>query len=492
MRIFLLQAASLSQFQGIGATSLVSKKVYSGDFSFKSTMIEQDGVVLRQPGPDQTTSIYRRWIARLFGFTLGSSPRRKVSPVVVRWDESDWIIVHPITRSGSVFTDLWDPEASGDWTPSNPLAITQDVFHVVGPQDAFESDFTELDLADRSSGSLLKWAFKTDISEEAAERDLERMSLWREFVSENINTELPSYFESVVMEIPEHVATAINRDVLRTQPEELQPRMARVLMAYASRNPVVGFCQGMTYLVSGLLQQSWVTDELAFELLAVIAENVNKDYYDDDLSGLHTDLRRIEKFLFYIAHVKEFIKVPLMLVLVEPMMCVLTRLSPPDVSVRIFDIMFTHGKLGLLSLYIGIVDLVNPAVTRAIEASESADSATVDGIVAFKLALVDLLGRDPDLVIKRAEAVLISNRMHLERIIADSFAIEQQEAIEVVVAAGPPHERFRKHQQAGAAGNNEESISQEPDDGLFVAMDNFMVKAHSVLSRVMGSLVEDD
>lgn len=491
MRIFLLQAALLSHFQGIGATSVVSKKVYSGDFSFKSTMIEQDGVVVIQPGPDQTTSIYRRWIARLFGFNLGSSPRRKVSPVVVRWDESDWILVDPITKSGSVFTDLWDPEASGDWTPLNQLAITQDVFHVVVPQDVFESDFTELDLADRSSGSLLKWAFKTDLSEEEAERDLERMSLWREFVSDNINTELPSYFDAVVMEVPEHVATAINRDVLRTQPEELQPRMARVLMAYASRNPGVGFCQGMTYLVSGLLQQSWVTDELAFELLAVLAENVNKDYYDDDLSGLHTDLRRIEKFLFYIAHVKEFIKVPLMLVLVEPMMCVLTRLSPPDVSVRIFDIMFTHGKLGLLSLYIGIVDLVNPAVTRAIEASESADSATVDGIVAFKLALVDLLGRDPDLVIKRAEAVLISHRMDLERIIADSFAIEQQEAIEVVVAPGP-HERFRKHQQAGAAANTEESISQEPDDELFIAIDNLMAKAHSVLSRAMGSLLDDD
>lgn len=486
MRIFLLQAL-LPLFQGIAATSLVSKKGYPGDFSFKSSMIEHDGVVLSQRGPEQTTSIYRRWIARLFGFTLGSFPRPQVNPVVVRSDESDWIIVDPITKSGSVFTDLWDPEASGDWTPLNQLPVSQDMFHVVGPQDVLQSEFTELDLADRSSASLLKWAFKTDISDEEAERDLERMSLWREFVSQKLNTDLPTYFDAVVVEVPENVATAITRDVLRTQPEVLQPRMVRVLMAYAARNPVVGFCQGMTYLVSGLLQQSWVTDEIAFELLAVIAENVNKDYYDDDLSGLHSDLKRIEKFLFYIVHIKEFIKVPLMLVLVEPMMCVLTRLSPPDVSVRIFDIMFTHGKLGLLSLYIGIVDLLNPAVTRAIDASESADSATVDGIVAFKLALVDLLGRDPDLVIKRAEAVLISHRNDLEKIIADSFVIEQQEAIEVVVVPGP-HERFRKHQNVREAANTEESISQEPDDELFKAMDKFIVGAQSVLSRVIGSL----
>ena len=221
----------------------------------------------------------------------------------------------------------------------------------------------------------------------------------------------------------------------------------------------------MSYLVSGLLQQSWVTDEIAFHLLSVIAENVNAEYYNDELSGLHADLKRIEKFLLYVSRVRKF-QVPLMLVLVEPMMCVLTRLSPPEVAVRIFDIMFTHEKVGLFAVYLGILDLVHAKVARAISESDSADSAMVDGVVAFKLALVELLGRDPDRLIRRAEAVLITHRIDIEQILSDSFGIEdEEEEIEVVPTLRPLNE----------------FVSPQGDEA-FRAMDRLLDRARSAFS----------
>lgn len=525
MRV-LLPPALLGIFQQIQGSQYISDNQATQDFSFTSTMVKDEGEsklsepIPAQPASEQTTSVYRRWIARLFGYSVDSSAlRSSIEPVVVRSDDSDWIIVDPIKRSTPVFSDLWDPTASGDWAQMVSAVPASGLGFNLVSVDEVETTFMEPDLADRTAGSLLKWAFSIGVSEEESYgRELERMSLWGEFVASNMNSELPSYLEARIMEVSEIVNTAIEKDVLRTYPEELQPRMRRVLLAYAARNPSVGFCQGMSYLVSGLLQQSWVTDETAFNLLSVIAENVNRDYYDDDLSGLHLDLKRIEKFLFYVLKMGK-IQVPLILVLVEPMMCVVTRLSPSEVSVRIFDIMFTQGKVGLFALYIAIVDLVNPAVIKAVSESESPDAATVDGIVAFKIALMDILGRNPDLLIQRAEGVLISHRFVIEQLLENSFVIEEEEKIEVVIPSTPsdvliidatlPTEQGKTENNrlgkrriiprrtiaralASRARVEEESIVQEEEDQVFRAIDGLVTRFRSAISSFTQSLLDDE
>ena len=246
------------------------------DYRFTSTMLDSEiaenliDSASMQRIPESTTSVYREWIAQLFGLRGVPAAVAPVSQFSVRSDDSDWVIVDPIRKRGPVFLDLWDPEMSGDWTPIVPLAPPP-------RSEEVDTEFSEPELGDRSTGSLLRWAFKTGAPADELGRDLERMSVWQHFVARKLDMSLPSYLESVVIELPESVEGAIARDVARTDPAHLRPRITRVLMAYAARNPTVGFCQGMSYLVSGLLQQSWVTDEIAFHLLSVIAENVNAD-----------------------------------------------------------------------------------------------------------------------------------------------------------------------------------------------------------------------
>jgi hypothetical protein len=236
-----------------------------------------------------------------------------------------------------------------------------------------------------------------------------------------------TYFDAVVKEIDDSVRDAIDRDVPRTNPPELHPRMTRVLQAYAARNPQVGFCQGMSYLVSALLQTGWATDEDAFNILAAIVESVNAGYYDSELSGLHMDLRRLNKFLFYI--LKTSPPVALELVLVEPMICLLSRAGTFESAARILDIALTHGKVGLFAVYLALIELTEPPVMHSISGADSPSSALVEGAVAFKLSTISVLTEKFELLLGRAEAFLLTHRLALEAVCSESVSDEDGELV---------------------------------------------------------------
>ena len=54
--------------------------------------------------------------------------------------------------------------------------------------------------------------------------------------------------------------------------------LQRILLAYAWRNPSVGYCQGMNFIAGSLLL--FMDEEDAFWCLAVIAEDLLPGYYD--------------------------------------------------------------------------------------------------------------------------------------------------------------------------------------------------------------------
>ena len=91
---------------------------------------------------------------------------------------------------------------------------------------------------------------------------------------------------------PRAVEEAIDLDVRRTFPEhdrltpEFHERMRRVLLAYAVRNPEVGYCQGMNFLVASVLLFVEPEDD-AFWLLSVIVEDVLPDHFVQSMIG-HT------------------------------------------------------------------------------------------------------------------------------------------------------------------------------------------------------------
>jgi hypothetical protein len=378
-----------------------------------------------------SVGMYRRWLSLVFD-QRGLPP--STSPLSSTVANDGWVVIDQIKREDKVFEDIWDPSVSGDWSE---LLVNNPQRQLSGLSPFASTDRVDSPTFDiHRSGSLLRWAFKTE-DFDAIQRDFDRIDIWRRTARSLKSPALASYYESVVVEIDGTLVHTIANDVARTYPPELHTRMTRLLEAYAARNPVVGFCQGMSYIVSTLLQNEWLSDEEAFEILCAIIEGVNTDYYNDGLTGLHMDLRRLEKFLFYVSGTT--LPVPIELVLVEPMICLFTRLVPVASASRIIDIALTHGKVGLFSVYLGLLEILLPSLKAAMDGSESPSMAIVDGAVGFKLAMIDLLTHDCDNLIRRAEAFLLTHRADLERVITEDISIEKDDKqVELVMSSTTP------------------------------------------------------
>ena len=109
------------------------------------------------------------------------------------------------------------------------------------------------------------------------------------------------YQRLVATAAPKGVEDAIELDVRRTFPEhprltdEFVERMRRVLLAYAKRNPEVGYCQGMNFVAASILLFIEAEDD-AFWLLTHMVEEVLPDHYVQSMIG-HTVDRQVAEQL---------------------------------------------------------------------------------------------------------------------------------------------------------------------------------------------------
>jgi hypothetical protein len=385
------------------------------DESYLTVYSIEPSTEITPPLSHASVSTYRKWLGLIFG-DRGGSPSE--APFNMRTIQDGWVVIDQITRKDTVFEQIWDPTVSGDWSMLNVETTGAPAFSAEGDKEAWEDQWDA-----SSHASLLKWAFKTDDTD-SMQRDLDRLKIWKRSASSLYKEQGLSYIDYLMMDIPEKVTEAIAVDVERTNPPELQIRMRRILHAFAARNATIGFCQGMSYIVSSLLQNEWMSDEDAFVFFTALIEGVNVDYYDDGLSGLHGDLRRMEKFMFYkLGHT---LAVPIELVLVEPMMCLFTRLLPLETALRMIDIALTHGRVGLFSIYLALVELLKSDLEAAVTGADSPSMAIVEGAVAFKVAMIKLLTEDCNRLLRRAEGFLLTYRSELEKLIAEDVSVERE------------------------------------------------------------------
>jgi Rab-GTPase-TBC domain len=83
----------------------------------------------------------------------------------------------------------------------------------------------------------------------------------------------------------------IDRDIPRTFPGTIgafsRESLRRVLVAYSWRDPAVGYCQSMNFIVAGLL--TFLDEENAFWLLCHIADKILPDYFGSAVIGVLAD-----------------------------------------------------------------------------------------------------------------------------------------------------------------------------------------------------------
>jgi Rab-GTPase-TBC domain len=159
---------------------------------------------------------------------------------------------------------------------------------------------------------------------------------------------------------PIEVANQIRKDVERTHPEnypdskEFRNRLEKLLKKFASTHPNIGFCQGMSYIGSVLIQLNF-SDEEAFKIFRFIINRRTTDFYIPSLAGMHTKVQRVEKILkiqdpLLTAKLEE-LKIPVLWLCVEPMLCLWSRTFPLHSVLRLWDFMLVKGEdaIALLS-----------------------------------------------------------------------------------------------------------------------------------------------
>ena len=137
----------------------------------------------------------------------------------------------------------------------------------------------------------------------------------------------------------------IEADVLRTihekdNKEEMRKRMSRILYSFARKNPYIGYCQGMNFIVSFLLTMQF-SDEEVFWLLNCIMENFTPFNYYTNMMGVAVDLKIIESIIrikepkIY-AKLKE-LGVDISIFMLEWLVCLFTSVLPFYVPYALFS-----------------------------------------------------------------------------------------------------------------------------------------------------------
>lgn len=143
-----------------------------------------------------------------------------------------------------------------------------------------------------------------------------------------------------------------------SQPKNLEP-LRNVLLAYATRNPSVGYCQGMNIVAAMLLL--YLPEEVAFWVLTSIIEEIAPDYYNKQLFGSQVDQKVFNrlvksKYPDLYAHLKA-VGMPLHLLTLPWFMTFLIECVPWESSLIVLDNLFRNGTCVLFQVSLAILTL---------------------------------------------------------------------------------------------------------------------------------------
>ncbi|XP_067903249.1 TBC1 domain family member 8B isoform X2 [Heterodontus francisci] len=156
----------------------------------------------------------------------------------------------------------------------------------------------------------------------------------------------------------------IERDLHRSLPEHPAfqsdtgiSALRRVLTAYASRNPKIGYCQAMNILTSVLLL--YAKEEEAFWLLVAVCERMLPDYFNRRIIGALVDQAVFEEFIRshlpqltdHMADMTFFSSVSL-----SWFLTIFISVLPIESAVNVVDCFFYDGIKAILQLGLAILD----------------------------------------------------------------------------------------------------------------------------------------
>lgn len=180
---------------------------------------------------------------------------------------------------------------------------------------------------------------------------------------------MPRYEDICDLGISE-CSAQIEKDLLRTFPgnERMGGKdgtdgidsLRRILTAYSLRNPSVGYCQSMNFLVATLLL--FCEEREAFWILATLIEDkLSPDFYSMTMLGLQTDLLVFDSMMDNeLPKISEFLKKEGIELSLAPfatkwLMTIFCNVLPLETTLRVWDCLLLEGSVVLFRAGVGML-----------------------------------------------------------------------------------------------------------------------------------------
>ncbi|CAG9332368.1 unnamed protein product [Blepharisma stoltei] len=194
----------------------------------------------------------------------------------------------------------------------------------------------------------------------------------------------PNYYSAIVedkLKIKTEFSQQIDRDLHRTFPAESYfveekhlTSLRKILVAYSWRNPTVGYCQGLNFLVGRLLTVGF-SEEECFWLLAQIIEAYLPNDYFSVMTGVIIDQQVFQVLLKNklpkMAKHLSSIGIDASLYTVHWLVCMFAYTFPKNVVMRIWDIFFIEGSVFLFKIGLSLMWIFRKEITKITDFNEA-------------------------------------------------------------------------------------------------------------------------
>ncbi|GIL89929.1 hypothetical protein Vretimale_17938 [Volvox reticuliferus] len=154
-----------------------------------------------------------------------------------------------------------------------------------------------------------------------------------------------------------------------------QAAMRRILTSYSLRNPKVGYCQGLNFIVGVMLMAMDRNEEHTFWLLAALVEKIcYQGSFGENLCGCHVEMKTLQDLVVTKiprlgAHMKA-ISCDISLIATDWFLTVYCVSMPPESACRVLDALLNEGAKVLFRVALALLKTAEANLLRLDNAGE--------------------------------------------------------------------------------------------------------------------------
>lgn len=200
--------------------------------------------------------------------------------------------------------------------------------------------------------------------------------------------------ETLAHSVPDEVVRQIGLDVPRTQPDRLGPAdreaLRRILLAYAAKDPVVGYCQGLNNVAAVFVILRF-DEATALRGLYTLLQSC-PGYHGPGLKGYLRDVAVVDALVRQVlpAGIQlrlESLEIPLDVLASDHFLSLTSHTWPLSATVQLWDVIFAEGQPALFASFLALLQIYLPEVN---DGKELGNCGSIPGAVIECVEPVDV------------------------------------------------------------------------------------------------------